>query len=52
MDLRGELFVGPREAYENIKSKNYKEEIEKMDSVAGASVILMGKLKKSIIKKV
>lgn len=45
LDLRGELFVGPREAYENIKSKNYKEEIEKLDSVAGASVILMGKLK-------
>ena len=50
LDLRGELFVGPREAYENIKSKNYKEEIEKMDSVAGASVILMGKLKNQSLK--
>ena len=50
LDLRGELFVGPREAYENVKSKNYKEEIEKMDSVAGASVILMGKLKNQSLK--
>ena len=50
LDLRGELFVGPREAYENVKSKNYKEEIEKMDSVAGASVVLMGKLKNQSLK--
>ena len=50
LDLRGELFVGPREAYENVKSKNYKEEIEKMDSVVGASVILMGKLKNQSLK--
>ncbi|WP_027131534.1 autotransporter outer membrane beta-barrel domain-containing protein [Fusobacterium necrophorum] len=48
--LKGDLYVGPREAYENIKRKSYKDEIKDLDAKAGASVILLGKLKEQSLE--
>ncbi|KYM46828.1 hypothetical protein [Fusobacterium necrophorum] len=38
--LKGDLYVGPREAYETLKRKNYVETAKDLDLVAGASVLL------------
>ncbi|MGP1429446.1 MAG: autotransporter [Fusobacterium sp.] len=45
LEIKGDLFVGPRSAYEG-KQKTYKEAVEKssdVDTVAGATAIFMGK---------
>ncbi len=43
---KGDIYIGPRTAYENVENKVYKEEVKKqlgdVDAVVGASVILMG----------
>lgn len=49
MDFKGELYAGPREAYEEIERKSYAETAEDMDATAGASVLLLGKLKEQQI---
>ena len=42
LEIKGDLFVGPRSAYEG-KQKTYKEAVEDVDTVAGATAIFMGK---------
>ncbi|MFA1745018.1 autotransporter [Fusobacterium animalis] len=42
LEIKGDLFVGPRSAYEG-KQKTYKEAVEDADTVAGATALLMGK---------
>ena len=42
LEIKGDLFVGPRSAYEG-KQKTYKEAVEDVDTVAGATALLMGK---------
>ena len=42
LEIKGDLFVGPRSAYEG-KQKTYKEAVEDADTVAGATAIFMGK---------
>ncbi|KXA20273.1 hypothetical protein HMPREF3221_01263 [Fusobacterium nucleatum] len=45
LEIKGNLYVGPRSAYEG-KQKTYKEAVEKssdVDTVAGATAIFMGK---------
>ena len=42
LEIKGDLFVGPRAAYEG-KQKTYKEAVEDADTVAGATALLMGK---------
>lgn len=45
LEIKGDLFVGPRSAYEG-KQKTYKEAVEKssdIDTVVGATAIFMGK---------
>ena len=45
LEIKGDLYVGPRSAYEG-KQKTYKETVEKssdIDTVVGATAIFMGK---------
>ena len=42
LEIKGDLYVGPRSAYEG-KQKTYKEAVEDTDTVAGATAIFMGK---------
>lgn len=42
LEIKGDLFVGPRSVYEG-KQKTYKEAVEDADTVAGATALLMGK---------
>ena len=45
LEIKGDLYVGPRSAYEG-KQKTYKEAVEKssdVDTVVGATAIFMGK---------
>ena len=45
LEIKGDLFVGPRSAYEG-KQKTYKEAVEKssdIDTVVGATALFMGK---------
>lgn len=42
LEIKGDLFIGPRSAYEG-KQKTYKEAVEDADTVAGATALLMGK---------
>lgn len=42
LEIKGDLFIGPRSAYEG-KQKTYKEAVEDTDTVAGATALLMGK---------
>ncbi|WP_338971775.1 autotransporter [Fusobacterium nucleatum] len=45
LEIKGDLYVGPRSAYEG-KQKTYKETVEKssdVDTVVGATAIFMGK---------
>ena len=42
LEIKGDLYVGPRSAYEG-KQLTYKEAVEDADTVAGATAIFMGK---------
>ena len=45
LEIKGDLYVGPRSAYEG-KQKTYKETVEKssdIDTIVGATAIFMGK---------
>ena len=42
LEIKGDLFIGPRSAYEG-KQKTYKEAVEDADTVAGATALFMGK---------
>lgn len=42
LEIKGDLYVGPRAAYEG-KQLTYKEAVEDADTVAGATALFMGK---------
>ena len=42
LEIKGDLYVGPRSAYEG-KQLTYKEAVEDADTVAGATAIFIGK---------
>ena len=42
LEIKGDLYVGPRAAYEG-KQLTYKEAVEDTDTVAGATALFMGK---------
>jgi len=42
LEIKGDLYVGPRSAYEG-KQLTYKEAVEDADTVAGATALFMGK---------